>query len=191
MKILIAMKIPMWLTRLLLSYLENRKMILRFRGCSSNAKDMPGGMPQGTLLGVILYILYINPVGYPAEVTIKISETLHNYWEVLEDIPNIVIGDEVLPETIQSVKFMDDATVQEAVNLLTQLSQNPNDTGKILQKENTLLQAEIDTIKTLSDNREMSLNAGKTVLFIVNFTNNYQFVPSLQIPGTESPLKTG
>ena len=45
-------------------------------------------------------------------------------------------------------------------------------------------------IKTLSDNREMSLNAGKTVLFIVNFTNNYQFVPSLQIPGSESPLKT-
>ena len=112
MRILIAMKILMWLTRLLLSYLENRKMILRFRGCSSNAKDMLGGMPQGTLLGVILYILYINPVGYPAEVTIKISETLHNYWEVLEDIPNIVIGDEVLPETIQSVKFMDDTTVQ-------------------------------------------------------------------------------
>ena len=190
MRILISMKIPMWLTRLILSYLENRKMILRFRGCKSNAKDMPGGMPQGTLLGVILYILYINPVGYPAEVTINISETIHKYWEVLEDIPNIVMGNEVLPETLQSVKFMDDATVQEAVNLLTQLSENSIDSEKILNKENTLLQAEINTIKTLSDNREMSLNARKTVLFTVNFTNNYQFVPTLQIPGTGSPLKT-
>ena len=73
------MKVPMWLIRLILSYLENRKMILRFRGCSSNPKDMPGGMPQGTLLGVILYILYINPVGFPSEITTVISDILHEY----------------------------------------------------------------------------------------------------------------
>ena len=46
------MKVPMWLLRLLMSYLEQRNMILRFRGCSSNPKDKPGVMPQGTLNGV-------------------------------------------------------------------------------------------------------------------------------------------
>ena len=89
MRILIAMKVPMWLLRLIMSYLEQRKMILRFRGCSSDPKDMPGGMPQGTLLGVILYILYINPVGFPAEATIKISDVVHDYWEVLDNVPEI------------------------------------------------------------------------------------------------------
>ena len=61
MRILIALKLPMWLLRLTLSYLTNRKMILRFRNCCSSSKCMPGGCPQGTLIGVILYILYINP----------------------------------------------------------------------------------------------------------------------------------
>ena len=68
-RILIIMKVSMWLIRIIISYLENRKMILRFRGCSSSPKDIPGGTTQGTLLGVILYILYINPVGFPAEIT--------------------------------------------------------------------------------------------------------------------------
>ena len=94
-------------------------MILRFRGCSSDPEDLPGGMPQGTLLGVILYILYINPVGYPAEITIKISEVLHKYWEILDEIPNVPNNTDTLPDTTQSIKFMDDASLQESVNLLT------------------------------------------------------------------------
>ena len=67
MRILTVMKVPKWLLRQIMSYLEERKMILRFRGCTADPRDMPGGMPQGTLLGVILYILYINPVGFPSE----------------------------------------------------------------------------------------------------------------------------
>merc|ERR1711867_388783 len=106
MRILTAMKVPMWILRLIMSYLEHRKMILRFRGCSSQPKDMPGGMPQGTLLGVILYILYINPVGYPAEATIKISEDLHNYWNPLDLPSSLPINDECLPQSLQSIKFM-------------------------------------------------------------------------------------
>ena len=44
-------------------------MFVRFRGATSKSQDMPGGAPQGTLLGGILYILDINPVGFPAEIT--------------------------------------------------------------------------------------------------------------------------
>ena len=57
MKILIALKVPQWLLRLLTSYLENRKMFCRFRGCSSSVTDIDAGFPQGTLIGGILYIL--------------------------------------------------------------------------------------------------------------------------------------
>jgi hypothetical protein len=197
MRILTALKVPMWLLRLLMSYLENRKMILRFRGCCSSLKDMPGGMPQGTLLGVILYILYINPVGFPSEATIKISDILHDYWKTLDHIPDLPPNHDVLPEPIQSIKFMDDATLQEIVNLKTELASNRDrsgplpswelglkqNSGKVLPKENTELQSQIDVIKALSDCREMSLNTDKTTLFIVNFTQQHQFRPLLQIPG--------
>ena len=44
-----SMKVPMWLLRLVMSYLEHRKMILRFRGCSSDPEDMPGDIRHGIL----------------------------------------------------------------------------------------------------------------------------------------------
>ena len=200
MRILIAMKVPMWLLRLIMNYLEQRKMILRFRGCSSDPEDIPGGMPQGTLLGVILYILYINPVGFPAEVTIKISDVIHDYWKTLDDIPEILANDDTLPGTMQSIKFMDDATLQEAINLTSELACNKDRSGplpywelgskqacgKLLPKENTYLQSQINIVKQVSDRREMSLNTDKTCLFIVNFTHTNQFRPLLQIPGCDS-----
>ena len=80
MRIRIALRLPpQWLLRLLVSYLQNRKMILRFRNCRSSAKDLPGGCPQGALIGVILYILYINPVSFPGEITLQVNEIVKNY----------------------------------------------------------------------------------------------------------------
>ena len=122
-RILIAMKVPTWLLRLMMSYLENRKMILRFRGCVSHPEDIPGGMPQGTLLGVILYILYINPIGFPSECTLKISDVLHEYWNTLDSVPTLPTNSATLPSTMQSVKFMDDATLQEKITLKHSLQQ--------------------------------------------------------------------
>ena len=131
-------------------------MILRFRGCVADPKDIPGGMPQGTLLGVILYILYINPVGFPSEITISISDFLHDYWSVLDTIPDLPTRSETLPPTVQSIKFMDDATIQEKINLKTELATNldcsgplpsweldPNQkNGLVLPAQNTELQSQ-------------------------------------------------
>ena len=189
MRILVAMKVPMWLLRLIMSYLEHRKMILRFRGCSSDPEDMPGGMPQGTLLGVILYIIYINPVGFPSEITMTISDTVHKYWETLEHIPEPIQTSDKLPANVQSIKFMDDATLQESVNLLSQLDLNSDGSGKVLPMNNSHLQTQLELITKLSDDREMSLNDDKTCLFIVNFTENHQFEPQLQIPDCSEPLE--
>ena len=91
MRILIALKLPQWLLRLLLSYLKNRKMILRFRNCSSLPRDLPGGCPQGTLIGVILYILYINPIGFPGEITLQINDIVKSYWNQLDAIPYVLV----------------------------------------------------------------------------------------------------
>ena len=75
-KILMDMMVPEWLLRIIVSYLENRKMHIRFRGVTSKERVMPGGAPQGTLLGVIYYLIYINPVGFPAEITQNIEAAM-------------------------------------------------------------------------------------------------------------------
>ena len=122
MRILIALKLPQWLLRLILSYLHNRKMILRFRNCSSDPKDLPGGCPQGTLIGVILYILYINQIGFPGECTLQINDTIKNYWMNIGVLPDLVPTGITLPKSLNAAKFMDDATIQEAVDLSSSLA---------------------------------------------------------------------
>ena len=198
MRILVALKVPQWLLRLLLSYLQNRKMILRFRNCSSDPKDLPGGCPQGTLIGVILYILYINPIGFPGEVTLQINDIVKNYWTKLDTSPDLHTNNICLPTTMNSAKYMDDATIQEAVDLRVSLATKLDrsgplpwweSSGKLLPNSNTLLQSEIESIKKISDQREMVLNPSKTKLLIVNFTNHHQYQSLLTIPGSPSTIE--
>ena len=59
----------------------------------------------------------------------------------------------------------------------------------VLPKSNTLLQGEIDTLKLISDSREMVLNPDKTKLMIVNFSTSHQFQSVLQIPNTPTPIE--
>ena len=74
---------------------------------------------------------------------------------------------------------MDDATIQEAIDLEAELENDSND-DLVLPKEHTEIQNQIDIIKKLSDEREMSMNANKTFILVNNFTNNHQFIPQLK-----------
>ena len=198
MRILKALKVPQWLLRLILSYLQNRKMILRFRNHSSSPKDLPGGCPQGTLIGVILYILYINPIGFPSEITLQVNDLIIDYKSQMEPLPELFPMNNTLPATVNSAKFMDDATLQEAVDLRTSLASKLDrsgplpwweSSGKLLPNANTLLHSEIETLKKISDEREMVLNPSKTKLMIINFTEDHQYQSLLTVPGSSSPIE--
>ena len=45
------------------SYLENRKQVVNVKGTTSCSKDLRCGVPQGSVLGPILYVLYTSPLG--------------------------------------------------------------------------------------------------------------------------------
>ena len=173
-------------------------MVLRFRSCSSSPRDLPGGCPQGTLIGVILYILYINPIGFPGDITLQINDRIKNYWTNIGDIPNLLPSNSSLPTNLNAAKYMDDATIQEALDLTTNLASKLDrsgplpwweSSGKLLPSTNTTLLSEIESLKNISDERKMVLNADKTRLFIVNFTNLHQFQSLLTIPGAPSPIE--
>ena len=54
------MHTPSWLLRIVVSYLSNRSMILRYNGAVSSEKDLPGGSPQGAFLGGLIFIIKFN-----------------------------------------------------------------------------------------------------------------------------------
>ena len=52
--------VPAWLLKLTASYLSERTLVVRYKGYTSKERNMPGGGPQGTILGVVASIFQMN-----------------------------------------------------------------------------------------------------------------------------------
>ena len=61
------MGVQSWLHSLVIAFLKDRSMIVRYKGEQSNRKALPGGGPQGTLLGLLLFLVLINEVGFEGQ----------------------------------------------------------------------------------------------------------------------------
>ena len=55
--------VPGWLLNLVMGFLSNRSMVVRYGGETTTRKPLPGGGPQGTLLGLLLFLILINYCG--------------------------------------------------------------------------------------------------------------------------------
>ena len=44
------------------SYLKNRKQFVRYQTCDSEYENVTCGVPQGSILGPLLFILYVNDI---------------------------------------------------------------------------------------------------------------------------------
>ena len=92
------MGVPGWLLNLVMGFLSDRVMLVRYKGETTTSKPLPGGGPQGTLLGLLLFLNLINDCGFEKNET-KIGETI--------------------------TKYVDDLTILEAINLKEALVRNP------------------------------------------------------------------
>ena len=105
------MGVPGWLLKLVIAFLTNRKMSVKFKGKQSSVKNLPGGGPQGTLLALILFIILINDIGF--------EEQKNNTGELITCKRNLKTVNEI------HLKFVDDLTLAEAINLPEKLVKVP------------------------------------------------------------------
>ena len=63
--ILSEMGVPGWLLKIVMGFLTERELILKYKGNMSGRKALPGGGPQGTRLGLFLFLILVNAVGFP------------------------------------------------------------------------------------------------------------------------------
>ena len=68
-KELFRIGIPGWLLNIVASYLENRKLKIRYKGETSHEASLPGGVGQGIILGLWLFLVMMNTYGKPHEET--------------------------------------------------------------------------------------------------------------------------
>ena len=125
-----------------MGYLTERELIVRYQGRQSGSKRLPGGSPQGTRLGLFLFLLLINYAGYE-ELTRNIGENITAKMNKRKPMSNI------------HLKFVDDISLAESFNIKDYIIPNPDPfpprplsyhdrTLHVVPPCNTPVQAELD-----------------------------------------------
>ena len=179
------MGVPAWLLKVVMAFLSNRKMKVRYKGKLSSTKDLPGGGPQGTLLGLLLFLVLINDAGFQGQ--------LNNAGELLTSRRNLKKANEI------HLKYVDDLTLAEAVNLPEKLVPvNTNErplpdtfharTGHSLPAEKSAVQQQLIKINQHAIENEMQINLDKSKVILFNPCNSIDFMPKIELNGSELDL---
>ena len=164
------MKVPGWILLILISYLTGRSMYMRYKGCRSSRRLLPGSTPQGAFLGILLFIIIFN-----GALLRPVIPRLHSL----------------------SLKYVDDLSVLVAINLreilipdLARMKPLTHDqrTYQALPKVNCMQDC-LTELKGFTDKKIMKIKESKTNLMKFNSATNHDFPPEIQIAGFENNLE--
>ena len=172
---------PGWLLRLVVAFLEDRTMKVKYKGIYSSLFDLPGGGPQGTLLGLFLFLILINDVGFPGQ--------KNNAGEI------ITAKKKVKELNVIHLKYIDDLTLAEGIDMDSLkhvgVEERPQPdafrcrTGHQLEPSKSELLAQIDKIQEYSIENKMKINADKTNLILFNPCRSKDFLPNKSLQGSD------
>ena len=170
------MGVPAWLLRIVMEFLSDRHMVVRYKGKLSETKYLPGGGPQGTLLGLLLFMILINDVGF--------QDQSNNLGDILSSKRNMKQANLI------HLKYVDYLTLAEAINLPSQLVLAPDRqrpdcfrarTGHTLPENKSLVCQQLRNIADYADKNDMVINNNKTKAMLFNPCKSKDFMPDVRI----------
>ena len=178
--ILSDMGVPRWLLEIVISFLSEREFLVRQKGKTSSKKRLPGGTPQGSRLGLFLFLVLINFAGFEPNTHVNNIGT-----EITKSHKNR------RPISSTHMKYIDDLSLCVALNLKENLVQNPNKdiprplsyherTGHELPQDKNIIQHEFDKLQALSRDYGMVINQNKTKVMLFNPSKKFDFLPQIQ-----------
>ena len=192
--ILSDLNIPTCALKLIISYLSERKMCVRYQGETSSEQHIPGSGPQGGLLTVIFFDLQVNLAGFPCPLKTLLPE------HVPKPVPQIIGPLPICHQPDQTLKkkYVDDLSLLEAIKLQSMLAPAPlaahgphnyhEQSGLVLPPENSVLQHQLCDLLSFTNHNKMKINMKKTKVIPFNPFTKYGFLPQLSFPG-EAPLE--
>ena len=170
--------VPGWLLNLVMGFLSERYLVLNHKGETSQKKPLPGGGPQGTLLGLFLFLILINDCGFPSKAD-SIGEKITKKKNKFSS-PSL------------HTKFVDDMTIMEAINLNEAVVPNldrplPDQwharLGQKLDPAKSQVYSQVLEIHQYARNNNMKLNLDKCKFMLFNPTKHFDFIPELDMEG--------
>ena len=179
------MGVPGWLLKLVIGFLTERKMTLRYKGTQAESKSLPGGGPQGTILGLFLFLILINDAGFE-HLQKQVGDQITRGLNKRKSLGNI------------HLKFIDDMTMAEAMELKSKLILNPDPcpqlplayherTGHVLPEGECQMTEQLRKLCEYSNQNQMVINGGKSKVMLFNTRKIYDFMPKLSIDETSYP----
>ena len=160
------MKVPGWLLLILVSYLTDRSMHMRYKGATSSRRYLPGSSPQGAFLGILLFIIIFNGA------------------LLRPRIPRL---------SSLNLKYIDDLSMLYALNLKKSLIKDPINrprplthderTQQVLELGNNEFQNSLDDLFSFVSSKNMKIKEKKTELMKFNFSTSNDFPPEFKIAG--------
>lgn len=164
---------PGWLLKIISSYLSKRTMVVQYKGATSKENSMPGGAPQGTVLGVLIFIFQMNE---------------------LNTVPAIPKSEFLTPpghkQHVTSCKFMDDNITAVSIDLKSTLEidngiEQPavfhSRTGHSLPNVKNPLIPQVQNIINFTNEHEMKINTKKTNIMLFTRAKTRDFQPQIFI----------
>jgi hypothetical protein len=171
------MGVPGWLLKIVIGFLSNRELILRYKGGQSERKSLPGGSPQGTRLGMFLFLIMINFAGFP-------------FQEIERETGKVIAQKRRKPLKNLHLKYVDDLSYLTSIDLKKKLIENPdknperpltyhNRTGQMLPQEENILQTQMNQLRDFTKRNEMRINSKKTKIMLFNTSKKHDFHPQI------------
>ena len=180
--IMYEMKLPGWILKLIISYLTKRKLIVRYKDCSSSERTLKCGAPAGTILGVITFLIQMD--GIKAFPVIQSPET--PLTQAVKSSQKNVKS----PNTI--CKFIDDVSAAAVINLKclkeSEIMPKPvvyhNRTGHYLPNENNPIIEQMKHITEFASTNQMKLNTKKSHIMLFSRSKKKDFQTEVYVNGS-------
>ena len=179
------MGVPSWLLKVVMAFLSDRRMVVRYKGKLSSLKYLPGGGPQGTLLGLLLFLVLINDAGFEGQT--------NNAGELLTSKRNMKVVNNI------HLKYVDDMTLAEAIDLSDKLVHVPISdrtlpdmyharTGHVLPAQNSQVYRQLLKTEEYAQENDMRINYNKTKVMVFNPCWSVDFMPELEFGADQLEL---
>lgn len=144
------------------SFFQNRTMSVKWHGLTSQSRDLPGGVPQGSTFGNIEFDVSSdkNAEHIDADMRYKFVDDL----TTLEKLNLLAVG-------------------LASYNFKAHVASDIGTEQHYLPPKNFNGQKSLDTIENWTEENKSKLNVDKSKIMVFNFTSNHQFSSRLYLGG--------